>query len=343
MTDHKQNPQKSQAGTEQVSQGHFVPAQARKAEEEINLQDLWQMLLDYKRMIAIVVLLSVAIFTIAALKMTPVYRADVLLVPSAGASGGGRFSSLASQFGGLADLAGITGGSSDGIETPIAILKSRKFITLFIDEFKLKTILFGNRWDEEKNEWIVSEPSLLSKIKKKILPDSNKRPSSYKPGEPTNEQAYNKFTGGILGISHNVKTKLVTLSIEWRDPEQAAEWANALVKRLNESLRQRTISEAERSIAYLEEQIKQTSIAELQNVLYRIIEEHTKNITLAKVNDEYAMKVIDPAVSPETSFKPKRKLIVIIGLVLGLMLGVFLAFLMNVIRSRKRVEIQEKI
>ncbi len=41
----------------------------------------------------------------------------------------------------------------------------------------------------------------------------------------------------------------------------------------------------------------------------------------ANVNKEYAFKVIDPALVPEQAVKPKRALILVLGVMLGFMLG----------------------
>ena len=35
-------------------------------------------------------------------------------------------------------------------------------------------------------------------------------------------------------------------------------------------------------------------------------------MTLAKVNEQYALKVIDPAIPPENYFKPNRKLLIVL-------------------------------
>jgi LPS O-antigen subunit length determinant protein (WzzB/FepE family) len=99
-----------------------------------------------------------------------------------------------------------------------------------------------------------------------------------------------------------------------------------LVVKLNTELRQRAVDEGEKSIAYLNQQIEQTSITDLRSVLFKLVEEHTKSITLAKVNEEYALKVIDPAAPPETKAKPKRGLMVVIGFILGGMLAVLFVF-----------------
>ena len=48
----------------------------------------------------------------------------------------------------------------------------------------------------------------------------------------------------------------------------------------------RDIEEAEKSIAYLQQQISQTNIADLRTALYSLVEEQTKTLMLANVRDE---------------------------------------------------------
>jgi hypothetical protein len=52
---------------------------------------------------------------------------------------------------------------------------------------------------------------------------------------------------------------MVTLAIEWTQPEVAAEWANALVQRLNRRLRERALREAETNVAYLQAEMARTN------------------------------------------------------------------------------------
>jgi len=53
------------------------------------------------------------------------------------------------------------------------------------------------------------------------------------------------------------------------------------------------------------------------------------------VQEQYAFRVIDPAVVPEVRSKPKRKLIVVLGGGLGMMFSIFLAFFLNFLKSQK--------
>ena len=304
-----------------------------KENAEVSLVDLWRALVQDKWLIIAVSILFTLGAVIFAIYQTPIYRAETLLMPVKKAESGG-LRTIAGQYAGLAELAGISLPISGDLETAIATLKSRRFITGFIEDRNLKPILFDNRWDTEQKKWLLDSPSFISRIKNAILPTKKNYTSkkeSLAPGEPSIWEAYSRFNKAIT-VDNSAKSGLVTVMVDWKDPELAARWANALVQRLNNELRQQAIQESERGIRYLNEQIEQTSLADLRTVLYRVVEEHTKNMTLAKVNEQYALKVIDPAIPPENYFKPNRKLLIVLGFILGLMTGIFVVFLRNLIR-----------
>ena len=165
----------------------------------------------------------------------------------------------------------------------VAILKSKSFVIDFIKEENLYPILFPEIWDHDKNQWkMVGDepgPSIL-KISKAFL--------------------------GCLSVSQDKKAGLVTLSIEFENPELATQWANKLVIKINTYLREQAVKESKDSIAYLTNQLKKTNKVELQQVLFNLIESQTKTIMLANVREEYAFKVIDPAIVPDTRINPSE-------------------------------------
>jgi uncharacterized protein involved in exopolysaccharide biosynthesis len=176
-------------------------------------------------------------------------------------------------------------------------------------------VLFEKSWDAENRQWLVESDEDI--------------PSAW--------DAYAVFSG-ILSISTDKKSGMVTLSIEWSDPQLAAKWANQLVVRLNKHLKTESVEQAEKSIQYLKDQLASTSVVDMQQILYRLIEKQSNTIMLANVQEEFAFRVIDPAVVPEVRSKPKRKLIVVLGGVLGGMFSIFLAFFLNFLRNQQESE-----
>jgi uncharacterized protein involved in exopolysaccharide biosynthesis len=295
---------------------YFAQPPATIEDDEINLLDYWRVLVDYKWLIFLMTFVASAAAVTASLMMTPIYKAEVLIAPADEKSGGG-LGALAGQFGGLASLAGISlGGGGGQVETAIATINSRAFTDAFIKERKLMPVLFDEIWDEEGQSWLVES------VEQK----------------PTAWKAYKTFNK-VRSVSQDKKTGMVVLAIEWKDPELAAQWANELVVRINVHQKAQAIAEARDSIAYLKQELEQTSVVEMQQSIYRLIEAQTKQIMLANVREDYAFKVIDPAVVPEEQIKPKRALISILGFMVGLMLGVFSAFLLSFIKKQKQTAV----
>ena len=157
---------------------------------------------------------------------------------------------------------------------------------------------------------------------------------------PTAWDAYKLFDA-IRTITDDKKTGMYTLAVEWSDPQLAAQWANRLVERINKHQKQKAIVEAQNNIQYLENQLEETSVVEMRQAIFRLIEAQTKNIMLASVRDEFVFRVIDPAVVPEDRIKPKRKLMVVLGVMVGFMASVFLAFLLAFIKKQREASLDD--
>ena len=128
----------------------------------------------------------------------------------------------------------------------------------------------------------------------------------------------------ILAVSQDKKSGLVKVSVEYYSPTIAKKWVDWLIDDLNAVIMQQDVAEAEQAIDYLKKQIDNTSLADLQNVFFRLIEEQTKTVMLARVSSAYWLKTLDPAVVPELKAKPKRLLIVILATLLGGFLGILI-------------------
>ena len=82
-------------------------------------------------------------------------------------------------------------------------------------------------------------------------------------------------------------------------------------------MRVRAITESERAVALLESQIKATSLVEMRSMFFRLIQEQTEKIMLARVRPDYLFKVIDPAIVSEDKVSPNRAVICIVWTLIG--------------------------
>jgi len=278
---------------------------------EITFAELLEILRGSWVLVVAFLLLGVAIAATIAWTMTPVYRASVLVVPAGTdeGAGGGALSRLAGQIAPLAGL--VAGGGANGLEGKevwIATLKSRSVADQFIKGHDLLPVLFPDRWDADARRWKVRGSESLA---------------------PTMDEAYEVFSDDVLSVSEDRRTGLVTVAIEATDPNSAAIWANDLVSEVNEVIRSRAIAEAQQSLTYLEREIERTKVAELQKVLYGMIESRIAKSMLANVRKEYAFAVVDPAVAsdPANYVRPRRAVYAVVGALLGSFVGLIAGLL----------------
>ena len=134
-------------------------------------------------------------------------------------------------------------------------------------------------------------------------------------------------------MSQDKQTGYVTVSIDHQSPVIAAQWVSWLIEDVNQAVKTQDVSEAQKSIEYLREQVSNTSLADLQAVFFDLIQSQTETVMLAEVRQEYVFKTIDPAVAPEEKSKPSRALICVLGTLLGGMLGMVIVLIRHYARS----------
>jgi len=314
---------KTALDTKQLIQQLALSQSQQQAEDEIDLAELWRAIWAGKWLIIAVT----SIFTVAsvayALSLPNIYKSEALLAPASQEEGG--MGALASQFGGLASLAGVSLGGSGGIDkTALAleIMKSREFISAFINDNQLHVpLMAANDWSRDDNNLLYDQDIYDAKadkwVRKVKLP---KRPM------PSSQEATKRFLE-IFSISQDKTSSMILLNVEHYSPFIAKQWVDLLTDAINAEMKKRDLSEAQRSIAYLEEQLKKTRVSGLQDVLYQLVEEQTKTIMFASVREQYAFKTIDSAIVPEIKAGPKRALICILGILLGGMLAIMVVLI----------------
>jgi uncharacterized protein involved in exopolysaccharide biosynthesis len=256
--------------------------------------------------VVITVMLTIG-FALVAFLSKPVYRVSAVLAPAAADRGGLGASGLGSalgQLGGIASLAGINVTASDAeTEEALAVLRSRQFTETFIRDLDLMPRLFDRQWDAAAKQW--------------------KRPGAR---QPTPAKAFKLFDKGIRTIDRDRRTGLVTLQIDWRDRNEAASWANELIRRINEEMRQRAIKNADAYLQYLEKEYQTTPLVATREAVSRLMEAQIKQRMIASVSQEFAFRVVSAALPPDADDRiwPRKLLLLVAGPFVGLIVGVVL-------------------
>ena len=286
-------------------------------EDEIDLRELFMVLWRGRWVIVVITFMAAVISVFIALSLPNIYRAEALLAPASSEESGG-LAGLASQYGGLASLAGINlaGGGADKTALGIEVLKSRKFIGEFIQKHDaLVALMASEGWDRGANE-LNLDSSIYDTDNEVWIRDANPP----RLARPSLQEAHIEFNK-LLSVSQDSETGFVRISVEHYSPYIAKQWVDFLVEDINSEIKRQDVSEAKGSIVFLQDQLAATPLADLQTVFYQLIEEQTKTIMLANARPEYLFKTLDPAVVREEPSGPNRLLICVIGFFLGGLLG----------------------
>lgn len=280
----------------------------------IGMVEIWDAVLKAKWFIGGVTCAFAVAAVIYSLLAAPLYRAEAVLAFAAR----NQSPSTLGELSGLASLAGISVGDSGDKDEYIALLRSKSFIEGFIRDKKLLPTLFPGKWDAKSRQWIDNEPG----------------------HHPDLRDGVNLFIKNIRSVSEDSKTGLVTLSIEWGDPRVAAQWANDLVARINEQIRQRDVTESQQKLDYLNEQLRKANLVEQRQAIAAVIQQQINAMMLARAEKEYAFRVIDPAMVPKRRVWPKRKLIVVAAALFGALASAMLVLLRRALAERRPGSVQ---
>lgn len=300
-------------------------------DDEIDLRELFGIIWQGKWWIIAITFVFAVGSVFYALSLPNIYKSEATLAPTEEASGGG-LSGMAGQLGGLASLAGVNLGGQNADKTTITIeiLQSRAFIKSFVEKYNILPELMAveewNRqnglvynkeiYDPATNEWV-----------REVEPPKQPKPSSW--------EYVQVFKDEVLSVSRDNEKGLVSLAVNHPSPKIAEQWTTWLINEINNHMRERAIQEARRSLEYLNEELQETGLSNMQQVFYQLIEKQTQTIMLANVRPEYIFQIIDPPVIPEEKAKPSRALICIIGTLLGGFLSIGFVLIRNIFRKEE--------
>ena len=305
---------------------------AHAYDDEIDLRELFAVLWAGKNKILAITAVFALVSVIYALSVPNQYKATALLAPAQSESGG--LSGALGQLGGLASLAGVSIGGGDSSEAQVAleIMQSWNFIESFIADNNLSVEVYAAEgWSRSSNQ-LELDDGVYDISSKTWLVKNNQ---SGEIGPPSSWALFEEFSEK-LSVSEDKKTGLVSVSIEYYSPQIAKDWLDLYVQAINKHMQVRQIAKVTNNINYLQAQIQKTTIAEMQEVFYTIIEEQIKSKMLAEASPDYAFLAVSPSMVPEEKSQPKRALICILGTLLGGMLSVLWVLVMHYARGSEQ-------
>ena len=299
--------------------------------EEIDLRELFHILLKEKWIILYVTAFVSAIGVIFSLLLPNVYESKAILVPINTSS---SMSGALQNYSGLAGLAGISlpsGGDEGNSEKAKKKITSLSFFeNNILTNINLPDIMAIKSWNYKTNT-IVYDKNIYD-----IDSNTWTRDYSYPQRQiPSAQESFEEFKTNHLRLSEDKKTGFVTLSIKHQSPFIAKQYTELIVDEINSFYRQKDKLESERAVSYLNQQILMTGLSEIKEVLAQLLQEETKKLALIEANEFYVFDYIDPPAVMEEKSEPKRALICILSALLGVILSFLLVLIKHYTFSKK--------
>ena len=292
----------------------------------IDIRDLFRLIWMGKYVIIVVFSLAVVVALVLAVSLPNKYKSETKVRSAEASEKSGPLAlEQLSALGGLAGFNMSQQGSS--VDLAIAVLQSREFLVTYAREKEIVADLLAVKsWDSISGKILYDRE--LYDPENALWVREVSAPLKVNPGDA---EIYEKLKE-ILSVEHDPETGFVEVSITHLSPQLAYDWTRSLIERLNEEMRKKAVTQLDRSISYLTEQMEKTQIASLGETFRQILQTQIRDRMLADARPEYALETIDPPFVPQFKSGPNRALIVIVGGIIGGILGVLLVFLIYAVK-----------
>ena len=284
-------------------------------DNEIDLAELFSIIWNKKIFISIFTTIAALISVLYALYLPNIYTSSSLLAPTT------EDNSLSSQLGSFSGLAGLAGvslpaGNISNSQIAVKRIESFEFFSkYFLPNIKLEDLMAVDEWDA-KNNTVVYDDSEFNST------------SNEWSRKPSDQKAYKEYKRA-LSISQEELTGLVYLSMKHKSPVVAQNWVDTIIYNINECMREIDKQDAQNSIDFLNESLKNTNSQSIKVVFAKLMESQMQTLMLASSNEAYVFKTINSPIVPEDKSSPSRALICILGTLLGGILSILIVLFRN--------------
>ena len=300
-------------------------------DDEIDLRELFYVLLEGKWIIVSITAFVSIIGVIYSLLLPNIYESKAMLVPVNSSNG---ISGALGSYSGLAGLAGISlpsGGDEGNSAKAIQKISSLSFFeNNILPNIHLPDLMAVKSWNSKTNT-LTFDDSIYDTNSNTWIRDY-----SYPQQQiPSAQESFEVFKTAHLSLSEDKKSGFITLAIKHQSPFIAKQWVELVINQVNAFYRQKDKSESEKAVSYLNQQISITGLSEIKQVIAQLLQEETKKLTLIEANQYYVFDYIDPPAVMEKKSEPKRALICILSALLGGMLSILLVLIRHYAFNKK--------
>lgn len=294
-------------------------------DDEIDLRELFNVLLDGKWIILSVTTFASTFGIIYSLLLPDVYESKAILAPVDSSSG---ISGALSSYSQLAGIAGISLSSSNPENNSTKALKKLESLSFFekniLPNIFLPNLMAVKEWNHVTNTLLYNDTAYDIKNNKWV------RDYSYPNKQvPSVQESFLVFHNGHLSTSEDKKTGFITIAVKHQSPNIAKKWVEIIISEVNTLYREKDKSESEKAVNYLNEQIKITNLSEVKESVAELLKNEVQKLTLIEANQSYIFDYIDPPAVMQYKSEPRRSVICIISTLIGGILSIIIVFLMH--------------
>ena len=200
----------------------------------------------------------------------------------------------------------------------VETVQSERLTRDLIASENLLPVLFPKRWDSQTNSW-RADSSFSGSLRRFIKGLTGNAEDPNAP--PSMALAFETFDR-LRTVELSQRTGLISIEIEWSDPEIAADWVNKTIQHANDFLMRRAEREALSRLEFYTNQVAQESAVNIRTNIYQLMQNEYERLATLGAAEEYALTTIDPAFVPNRRFRPQRAVIAVMGLVLGFLASI---------------------
>tara|TARA_B100000989_G_scaffold298713_1_gene289371 strand:+ start:178 stop:1113 length:936 start_codon:yes stop_codon:yes gene_type:complete len=303
--------------------------QSYDIDDEIDLRELFFLFIKERLIIISFTALLSIIGIIYSLQIPNIFESNTLLAPVEES-----LSSNLDNYRGLAGLAGITlpsANSGNNSKKAFEMMGSLSFFEKHImPNIFLPDLMAVDYWDHKSNT-IIYDEDIYNKNSNTWVRDTD-NPNKLVPSA---QQSYKVFKGSHFNISEEDDSGYITLTIKHQSPFIAKEWAETIVKEINNFYREKDKAGSEKSVIYLNEQMSKTGLSEIKQVTAELLGQEIQKLTLIEANIDYVFEYIYPPSAMEQKSEPNRSFIVIFFALFGGILGVLIILFRHYFLAKK--------
>lgn len=291
--------------------------------EDIDLLEVLKIFWKNKISILLITLLFAIFSVFYSLSLPNIYTSSALLEINSNDTSN-QVSDLASRYGGLASLAGISmpvTGSNKSSYVKETLL-SRQFIEHLISFPNVKENLMASKSFNSQEGVIEYDLSLYDPANKKWI----REVPTGKTVMPSYLEVHKEFKK-MISINQDDNSGFLLIDFDHISPIFAYEFLTLMINELNKIILDRDLNEAKQSLIFLQKKLTETNEKDIRTSINNLIGSQLEIIMLASVDDEYILKAIDKPFVPEEKTSPSRSLICISLTILGFIFSLIIVLL----------------